>query len=244
MFDTALGASGPRRGAERKLAALPAALAIHAAALGLVTVGQLWAVGRVADPAITEAYVDVQLPSPPPAPPPPPVGDDGDDATEPPAATAEPHQINDAPSEPAKAGPQESAEAKGGVPGGVPGGKAGAVPGGVAEPQAPPPPPPPPPPKVYTLELVSAPPVAVSQRAPVYPEAARHIRLEGKVVLRAVIDERGDVADVEVVQGLQMGCSAAAADAVRSWKYRPATVNDRPVRIQLDVTVTSRLAPA
>ncbi len=243
MFDTALVASNGRREAKRKLATLPAALAAHAAALGVVMVGQLWAVDGVVAPSVVEAYVEVELPTPPPGPRPGPPEGGGTGSGEKAAVTSNPGPITDVPNKPPTAGPPDL---PGGGPGDDSGGRDGGIPGGASNGAAPPPlpPPPPEPPKVYTLELVSAPPAALSQRAPVYPEAARRMGVTGTVVLRAVIDERGDVVDVRVVRGLPMGCGDAAADAVRSWRYRPATLNDRPVSVELDVRVTFRLAAA
>ena len=49
MFETTLTASRPQRDGTRRLAALPAAVAVHALALGVVAVGQLWAVDPVHD---------------------------------------------------------------------------------------------------------------------------------------------------------------------------------------------------
>ncbi len=240
MFDTTLVASNPRREARRKLATLPAALAVHALAIALVMAGQLLAVDRVIEPTALEAYVDVQLPEPPPAPPAAPEGEKVTSATTAPVATEEPVQITEIPSQPAQAVASGTPGTPGGVPGGVPGGTPGGIPGGISETTAPPPPPPEP--VTYTLELVSTPPIALSQPAPPYPEPARRMRVQGTVLIRAVIDEAGDVIDVRALNRLPLGCTEAALDAVRSWRYRPATLNDHAVRVQLEVKVTFRLA--
>lgn len=73
-------------------------------------------------------------------------------------------------------------------------------------------------------------PAAVLSRVdPVYPDLARRAGIEGTVELEVSIDAAGKVADVEVVRGLPLGMSDAAADAVRRWRFRPARSAAGPV---------------
>lgn len=81
------------------------------------------------------------------------------------------------------------------------------------------------------------PPVPVFQDPPVYPEEARKARVVGIVILRTIIDTAGVVRDVEVARGLPMGITEAAVDAVKQWRYDPATLDGRPVPVYLTVTV-------
>jgi len=64
---------------------------------------------------------------------------------------------------------------------------------------------------------------------PAYPDLARRAGIEGTVELEVAIDAAGKVTDVEVVRGLPLGMSDAAADAVRSWTFRPARTASGPV---------------
>jgi protein TonB len=73
--------------------------------------------------------------------------------------------------------------------------------------------------------------------APDYPELARRARLEGFVILQAVIDKQGDVKNVEVLRGLGLGLDVAAMDAVQQWKYTPTFYSGRPVEVILTVNV-------
>ena len=66
------------------------------------------------------------------------------------------------------------------------------------------------------------PAVLLSKVNPVYPEVARRSGVEGTVVLDAQISATGRVEDVQVLRGLPLGLSEAAAEAVRHWQYRPA----------------------
>jgi TonB family protein len=75
---------------------------------------------------------------------------------------------------------------------------------------------------------------------PVYPSQARQARVQGNVVVEAVVDVDGHVVDVRVKQGIPM-LDAAAIAAVKQWVYTPTLLDGMPVPIILDVTVTFRL---
>ncbi len=240
MFDTALVATNLGRDVRRKLATLPAALAVHATALGFVMVGQLWAVQPVAEP---EALVVFVYAPPPPPPAAPPARGDGGTTTARPAVTppvAQPTQPTAVPDRPATAGPPESAGETGGVPGGVPGGQVGGVPGGVPDGPAASVPPP-------DLDVPVRPgegivlPVNLVRHDPAYPELARRAHVQGVVIVEATIDRQGNVVDATVLREPGLGCGAAVVEALRTWKYSPATLNGKPVSIILTLTVTFRI---
>ena len=76
---------------------------------------------------------------------------------------------------------------------------------------------------------------------PEYPELARRARVEGFVVLQAIIDKQGNVSDLEILRGLGLGLDTAAQEAVAQWKYTPTFYNGRPVDVILTVTVVFQL---
>jgi periplasmic protein TonB len=76
---------------------------------------------------------------------------------------------------------------------------------------------------------------------PSYSEIARKLRLEGVVVLQAIISANGRTEEVRVVQSAHALLDADAVRAVEQWRYRPATLKGRPVRVSLTVTVEFRL---
>ena len=75
---------------------------------------------------------------------------------------------------------------------------------------------------------------------PSYPSQALKMRLEGPVLLQAVITENGTVQDLKVVRG-QPILARAAVDAVRQWRYRPYRLNGKPVRMQTEITIDFKL---
>ena len=73
-----------------------------------------------------------------------------------------------------------------------------------------------------------------------YPAVARQLRTEGEVVLNLEIDVSGKVSDAKVISGAPM-LRTAALDAVRRWKYEPATLANKPVPSTQTVKVDFRL---
>jgi TonB family protein len=86
-------------------------------------------------------------------------------------------------------------------------------------------------------------PVAERVSPPLYPEIARRQNLEGTVELNVLVDERGAVADVQVVTGAggKSGLNEAAVDNVRKRRYRPATKDGVPVKVWVPVRVQFKL---
>ena len=123
------------------------------------------------------------------------------------------------------------------VPGAVEGiGDPGALPPTVP---LPPPPPPPDPPKqsgpVRIAQLPVAPRKTVDAR-PVYPEIARSARVEGTVVMEAVLDPSGHVTQIRVIRSIPL-LDQAAIDAVRQWRYTASVYNGRPVSVLMTITI-------
>jgi periplasmic protein TonB len=127
----------------------------------------------------------------------------------------------------------------GGIPGGVPGGQLGGVIGGIIN---------------STSTLAHVPkfqPVApqrvrVSQGVtngliirkvqPQYPILAKAARIQGDVVLKAIIDKNGAIQDLQLISGHSM-LVPAAIEAVREWRYRPFLLNEQPVEVETTITV-------
>ncbi len=85
------------------------------------------------------------------------------------------------------------------------------------------------------------PPKKVHYPSPQYTEIARKARITGVVIVEAIIDKQGSVTNVKVLKGLPMGLDQAAAEAVRKWKFEPATLNGKPVAVIYNLTVNFQL---
>jgi periplasmic protein TonB len=103
-------------------------------------------------------------------------------------------------------------------------------------------PPPPPPGTREPIRLgggIQAPHRVVNV-TPVYPAAARLVRVEGFVIIEATIDERGNVARAQVLKSVPL-LDEAAVTAVRQWKFTPTRLNGIAVPIVMTVTVNFKL---
>ncbi len=76
--------------------------------------------------------------------------------------------------------------------------------------------------------------------APRYPSLASRARVEGVVFLNVMVDETGNVADVQVVRGHQL-LFQAAVEAVRQWKFSPTLLGGEPIRVMATISVVFRL---
>jgi protein TonB len=126
----------------------------------------------------------------------------------------------------------------GGVPGGVPGGQMGGVLG-----------------SILSSTSTAAPKLAVqrvrvsqgvsegnliSQMKPPYPPMAKMARVQGAVVLQALISKQGTIQNLRVVSGHPM-LVQAALDAVKQWRYRPYLLNGEPVEVETQITLNFSL---
>jgi len=84
-------------------------------------------------------------------------------------------------------------------------------------------------------------PVKLLEPKPQYTEIARKARIEGVVIVQAIIDKQGSVTNVKVLKGLPMGLAEEAVQAIKRWKFEPATLNGKPVDVYYNLTVNFRL---
>ena len=71
---------------------------------------------------------------------------------------------------------------------------------------------------------------------PIYPGPARSMRVQGAVVLRAIISKAGTIENLEALSGHPL-LIPAAIEAVKQWRYRPYVLNGEPVEVETRVTV-------
>jgi TonB family protein len=71
---------------------------------------------------------------------------------------------------------------------------------------------------------------------PAYPKLASLTRMQGNVIMQAIISKDGTVESVHVLKGHRL-LRSAATTAVRAWRYQPYLVNGRPVEVATIVSV-------
>lgn len=85
------------------------------------------------------------------------------------------------------------------------------------------------------------PPVKVRVGPPTYPERARMARVQGTIVVQTVIDARGRIQDVFLIQGGAMGLSEEAVRTMKSWRFKPAKLDGKPVPVYYNLTMNFKL---
>jgi len=76
----------------------------------------------------------------------------------------------------------------------------------------------------------------IARPNPIYPPLARQARIQGRVVLHAIIDKEGRVVQLEQVSGHPLLTQAAMA-AVQNWRYQPTVLNGEPVEVDTTIDV-------
>ncbi len=76
---------------------------------------------------------------------------------------------------------------------------------------------------------------------PRYSEDARKSRVQGVVILQAIVDTMGNIAQVEVLKGLPLGLTESAIETVKGWRYKPATLDGKPVAVYMHLLINFSL---
>src|SRR6185503_2637314 len=84
------------------------------------------------------------------------------------------------------------------------------------------------------------PPRKVSGRSPDYPLAKAAACIEQKIVVRSVINEQGKPESPSLPPGTDPVLGVAALDAVKTWRFAPATLDGKPVRVVFELSVNFR----
>ncbi len=131
----------------------------------------------------------------------------------------------------------------GGVPGGIPGGQLGGVIGGIVNATS----------NLAVPKFAPVQPqrVRISQGVtkgllirrvePTYPPLARSARVQGEVVLTAIISVTGEIENLQLISGHPM-LVPAALTAVKQWRYKPYLLNGQPTEVETTITVIFTLS--
>jgi len=204
---------------------------VTAGVLVVAGAGSVWAavrlnasmreINRVATAAVpAEGLRDGAFRTPPPEPPPPPPPPPGS------SAAIRPTEL-----------PGGTEGLPGGVEGGIPGGVVGGIVGGL--PEAPPPPPPPSGARVRVGGNIKM-PAKVKNVRPFYSAIAQSARVQGMVIIEAIIGPNGKVQDARILRSIPL-LDQAALEAVRQWEFTPTLLKGVPVTVIATVTVNFTL---
>ena len=218
----------------RRWYSLPLSILAHALVIAAAVIVPLMAADALPMPPSMMAFLAAAAPPPPPPPPAPmasPAGRHTTPAVNPDAPPTEaPVGINP------ERGLEPEAAAGKGVEGGLPDGVQGSILSGL--PEAPPPPSAPTPPIRVSVGIRQ--PTKIRDAQPIYPMIAQAARVQGLVILEAIVGVDGRVTEARVLRSIPL-LDQAALDAVRQWVYTPTLLNGVPVPIVMTVTVTFTL---
>lgn len=79
------------------------------------------------------------------------------------------------------------------------------------------------------------------QQRIIYPEIAKRAGVQGRVYIKAFVDESGAVQKAEVLKGIGAGCDEAAVDAVMKTRFKPGKQRGKPVRVQVSIPILFKL---
>src|SRR6185312_13606368 len=214
--------------------------------LEAVIIGVMVLIPLIFTEALPHAQLMMSLVAPPPPPPPPP----------PPAAVhvvkqVETDMVNNQLRTPTKipkkvemikeeeAPPPQMAGVVGGVPGAP--GQMGGVIGGIISSTP-----------VAVPKIATPTRIRVSQGVtqglkvhdvmPQYPQMAKIARVQGPVVLAAVIGKDGTIQNLHVISTASPLLNQSALEAVKQWRYRPYILNGEPVEVDTTITVNFTLS--
>jgi len=84
-------------------------------------------------------------------------------------------------------------------------------------------------------------PVLLVRSTPLYTVEARKARVEGIVVLQAIIRRDGTVDSIKVLKGLGYGLDESAINSIATWRFKPGTLNGNPVDVITNFEVEFRI---
>jgi protein TonB len=258
MFEHSLISLDKKKPSRRRLLSLPIAVGLHLVALASFTFASYWHVERVPEPSLLQQYViEASLPELPQAKikqgSPAPVEHKAKAEAVKTPEIAQPEKpadklptldtpstsitLVDVPVGPGHPDGDPKGDPRGDIKGieGVPFDPNASGPGGGHEKAAPVSNEP-----IRVFGAVTRPVVDYGPQ-PRYTEMARKAGVQGIVIVDAVIDEEGRVTNVRVLKSLPMGLDQAAVDAVRSWRFKPATLGGRAVKVLYSLTINFSL---
>jgi len=74
-----------------------------------------------------------------------------------------------------------------------------------------------------------------------YPKSASLNNIQGRVFIRFIVDENGDVQEPEILKDIGGGCGEAAIEGIKNVKFTPGKQNGKPVSVYFTLPITFKL---
>lgn len=97
--------------------------------------------------------------------------------------------------------------------------------------------------RIYTVgEDSVVPPKCLYKPLPQYTQEARDAKVEGIIMLQAIIRKTGQITDIKILKGIGHGLDESAIETLsKEWKFEPGTLDGQPVNVQAYIEITFRL---
>lgn len=92
-----------------------------------------------------------------------------------------------------------------------------------------------------TTQSCVSPPQVIFHPGPEYSKEAREAKYQGTCIVGLIVEADGSTSHVTLISGLGKGLDEKAVDAVKTWKFKPATKDGKPVASQIAVEVDFHL---
>ena len=76
----------------------------------------------------------------------------------------------------------------------------------------------------------------------VYPQTAKDQGIQGKVMIKTIIDENGNVVETEILESVNADCDKAAMDAINKTKFTPGIKDNKPVKAEVTIPIMFKLS--
>jgi len=97
------------------------------------------------------------------------------------------------------------------------------------------------PPNVYTVGNGVSAPVPIYKPEPPYTPEAKAAKIQGSVAVQALIGADGNVTNVTVINHFDKGLTQNAVDTIKTWKFKPAVKDGKPVACKVRIEVSFKL---
>jgi protein TonB len=94
---------------------------------------------------------------------------------------------------------------------------------------------------VYKIGGGVRPPQLTYQVDAEFSEEARKAKFSGNVMVDLIVDENGNPSHIKVARGVGMGLDEKAVEAVRQYKFKPATKDGKPVKVEVTIDVNFQI---
>lgn len=97
---------------------------------------------------------------------------------------------------------------------------------------------------LYPQEILhTTEPKVIHSVQPEYTKEALDAKLQGTVIVSAVVDIDGVPTDLQVIRGLGMGLDEKAVECVKRWRFSPGSSHGEPIPVKVQIEVNFRLPP-